>query len=399
MKILVVSQFFYPEQFRINDICREWIDLQYDVTVLTGLPNYPTGIIPPEYKGRKRRTEVIDGVKVIRSWLIPRGKGKLGLSLNYVSFAFSAAIKACFMKKEYDIVFCFQTSPVTMCLPAIIMKKRSKAPFVLYCLDQWPASLAAMNITEESLLYKILSCVSRWIYKKADRLLISSRMFENYFKKVHNIEGNVTYLPIYSEALFENLDCKKEHEGFHFVFAGNIGKMQSVDTIIKAAKLLENHNNITFHIVGDGSALTDVQELANELELGNTVFYGCLPIEKMPEFYAMADAMLVTLSKDSYITNTLPGKVQTYMAAGKPIIAAIDGETCLVMEEAGCGLCGEAMNENALAENILKFINEPQHVQIYAGNSLRYYREVFDKSRFFNVLTNIFNEVKKRGKN
>lgn len=325
MKILVVCQYYYPEQFRINDICEELVKVGNEVTVFTGLPNYPTGIVPREYKFFKKRKEKINGVNVIRNWEIGRRQGSIFRILNYCSYAISASIKAFFLPNDYDCVYVYQLSPVTMAIPGIIYKKKNNKKLHLYCLDLWPASLMTGGITKKSIFYKLMKKVSTWIYKSADTISITSEEFEKYLREELKLEKKeISYLPQYAEEMYNNTKLSDSlKESVNFVFAGNIGKAQSVKTIVMAASKVTN-KNIKIHIVGDGSSLEECKKIAKDLNLKNIIFYGRKPINEMETFYQMADAMIVTLKKDDIISMTLPGKVQSYMAASKPIIGAID---------------------------------------------------------------------------
>ena len=384
MKILVVCQNYYPEQFRITDICEELAKRGIDVSVITGLPNYPQGKIFDGYKRGKKRDETINGVKVHRCFTIARRKGAIFRFLNYYSFALSSKRYVKRLKEKYDVVLVNQLSPVMMASAGIAYKKKTGAKLVLYCLDLWPESLVAGGIQRNSFIYKHYYKVSAKIYRQCDKILITSKCFADYFKDKFGIK-DTQYLPQYAETLFSFDACKKTPDGFlDLMFAGNIGAMQSVDTIIDAARLTKDIKNLRFHIVGDGSELESVKAQAGGLD--NVFFYGKQPLDKMPEFYAKADAMLITLKKDEIISFTLPGKVQSYMAAAKPIIGAIDGETKRVIEDANCGFCGTGEDAENLAANIRKFIDCSEK-EVLAKNSRKYYDEHFAKDKFFEELT------------
>lgn len=394
MKILVVCQYYYPEPFRISDICESLVKSGHDVTVLTGLPNYPEGIVLNDYRHGKKRNETISGVKVTRCFEIGRGNGHLKLFLNYFSYALSATLKALFMKEEFDVVLVNQLSPVMMGIPAIAYKKKHHKKILFYCLDLWPDSLAAGGIKENSIIYKIFYKISKWIYKSADMILVTSSMFEEYFRNILQINtDNIKHLPQYAEDLFMQkqeadvieVAASTENKTYNFVFAGNIGDMQSVETIIKAAGELNMNGNIFFHIVGDGSKLEECKKFAGELKLKNIRFYGRRPVEDMPQFYRMADAMLITLKDNKALSYTLPGKVQSYMAAGKPIIGAINGETRLVISETACGFSCEAENYKGLADLILKFCGSDEKEQM-ATNAQKYYLENYNRDKFMTAL-------------
>lgn len=386
MKILVICQYYYPEPFRITDICESLAKEGHKVTVLTGLPNYPEGKILKEYRYGKKKHEIINGVKVLRSFEIGRGSSKFLLFLNYLSFTVSASIKALMINQKFDVVLVNQLSPVTMGIPAIVYKKKYKTKILLYCLDLWPASLSAGGIKEDSIIYKPLLKVSKWIYSSADSIAVTSSMFKEYFKSTigMNIE-NIQHIPQYAEDLFTETVEIPVNNKFNFVFAGNVGDMQSVETIVKAANELRDHNEIYFHIVGEGSKLEECRMLSHKLKLGNITFYGRKSISEMPKYYGLADAMLITLKDNNAISYTLPGKVQSYMAASKPIIGAINGETGRVIKEAGCGFCCAAEDEIELAKIILEFCNSDKK-ETMRKNSYDYYIKNYSKSNFMSAL-------------
>ena len=274
-----------------------------------------------------------------------------------------------------------------MAWPGIRYKKKYKKKLVVYCMDLWPESLEAGGIKKGSPVYKLFHWISEKTYKQADRLLVTSRTFNKYFEEEFGMNPEeIIYLPQYAEDLFSNMETdvdkeKTPNDEYNFVFAGNVGKAQSVETIIEAANLLKNKKNVKFHIVGDGSALEHCKEMAKKYELTSVIFHGRKPVEEMPKYYVMADAMLITMFDNEMISKTLPGKVQTYMAAGKPIIGAINGETRRIIEEAECGYCGKAEHPKELAYNVLKFIkcNDKMNLGILAK---RYYDKQFTKSAF-----------------
>jgi glycosyltransferase involved in cell wall biosynthesis len=393
MRISFVCQYFYPEQFRINDICFELVKQGHEITVLTGLPNYPKGVVDKEYKWFKHRREVIKGVTVIRSWLVGRGSSTKKLALNYLSFALSSSIKALFMRGNYDLVIVYQLSPITMALPAIILKKRLKKPLIIYSHDLWPESIASAGISHRSNLFKIILKLSKWIYNQADEIFTSSKLFEQYFRNLIGYQATITHVPAYAEDLFEDIKSINTNKpNINLLFAGNIGEMQSVETIIYAANKLKENPSMHFHIVGEGSSKENCMRLVEKLELANITFHGQHPLASMPHFYEMADAFLVTLKDNDIISYTLPNKVQSYMATGKPIIGAINGETRVVIEDAKCGLCGPAENFEVLAQNIA-FFAENKHLHMkYGQNSKLYYSQNFSKSIYIERLNRLLHK-------
>lgn len=399
MKILVVCQYYFPEQFRITDICETLVQKGHQVTVLTGLPNYPKGQVLDDYRRGKKRNETLNGVKVIRSFEIGRGNSRVKLFLNYFSFAVSASLKALFMKEEHDVIVVNQLSPVMMGIPAMVYKKKHNKKMLIYCLDLWPDSLAAGGVKESSIIYQLFLKISKWVYKSADSILVTSNMFKDYFQTTLGLPTtNIEHLPQYAEDLFsEKIDTKTGEikdatKGFNFVFAGNIGDMQSVETIIKAANEVLVHQNITFHIIGDGSKLEECKQLADRLGLTNVIFHSRRPVEEMQYFYSMADAMLITLKNNKALSYTLPGKIQSYMAAGKPIIGAINGETSYVIKDADCGLCCNAEDYKELAKLLLQFCDSNRKEQM-ASNAQNYYINNYSKERFIARLESTLNSL------
>ena len=395
MNILVVCQLYYPEPFRVDDVCEHLVSLGHNVTVITGLPNYPMGRIYDGYRNGQKRDEIINGVNVHRCFTIGRRNGILFRVLNYYSFAISSTLYSLRIKDDFDIVFVYQLSPVMMANAGIAYKRKHDKKMVLYCLDLWPESLISGGIKNGSLPYKIFDKISKKIYTQADEILITSRSFKQYFVEHFNIgESKIIYAPQYAEDLFSNVKNENNNkQTVDFVFAGNIGKAQDVKTIVEAAALVENEH-IRFHIVGDGSEFENVKNLSLELKLNNITFYGRRPVEEMPKFYEMADAMLI-VGKDPVIAATLPGKVQSYMAAGKPIIGAIDGETPLVINQAECGFCVAAEDVKMLAKKIDEFSRiSAEKKNLLGVNAKKYYDLHFSKKAFFEKLLNSFDSVR-----
>lgn len=396
MKILIICQHFYPEEFRINDISYELVKREHSVTVLTGLPNYPKGKIYKEYKWFKNRRQEKNGVKIKRSFLIGRGSNTIMMGINYICFIIMASLKAILMKKDFDIIYVYQISPVTMALPAILMKKIIKKPLIIHCLDQWPVSVTIGPIKKEGFLYKVLYKISKWIYSKANLITISSKSFEKYFKnELKLVDKKYIYWPSYAESNYENIQYK-ENDDFDMVFAGNIGPAQSVETIIECANVLKNQKDIKFHIIGDGLNKNACEKLCEKYNLTNVIFYGVHPVEKMPEFYSIADAFIITMVENEVVNATLPAKIQSYMLAGKAIIGAINGEVKEVLEEANCGICCDSLDYKGLSEIILKVYKDKELLDTWGKNGKRYYLENFEKDKCIIKLEEILNsEIQK----
>lgn len=389
MKILVVCQHYWPEPIYLADVCEEMARRGHTVHVITDVPNYPMGYIYPEYKHGKRREEVRNGVKITRAFTIGRRNNLVFRFLNYYSYAISSTIRAKMLKEKYDVVFTNQLSPVMMSCAALAYAKKHKVKCVMYSMDLWPASVSAGGVKEGSLIYRFFHWVSNRIYTRVDRLLITSQMFRDYFRQHFGIgDETIEYLPQYASSAFDSvLPNTETKDTVDLLFAGNVGAAQSLDTVLKAAKLLENETQLRWHIVGDGSELENLKKMTAELSLNNVVFHGRKPMEQMPQYYAMADAMLVTLTADPVISLTLPAKVQSYMAAGKPVIAASNGEIPKVIEASQCGFCANAEDADGLAEAVKTFLAHDNKAQLGA-NARAYYENHFAREKFMSKLEN-----------
>jgi len=393
MKILVVYQHYKPEPFRIHEICEDLVKRGHRVTAVVGLPDYPTGKIPKEYRFFRKRRERINGVDIRRCFEIGRRNTKIGLALNYVSYMLSASLKVLFLKHDFDVVYAYNTSPVLMAVPAMVYRAFFKTKVLLHVMDIWPACLAAMNVREGDWLYAKLKRVSRGIYRRADRLVYSSRRFQTYLKTVHHIDVPAeNYLPQFADDVFGALPAHTPSGNTELVFAGNIGRVQGVETLVQAAALLKDQP-IRWHILGNGANYDSCMALAKELMLGERViFYGRRPVEEMPKYFAMADALLVSMRNEEYVSFTLPGKVQSYMAAGKPILGSINGEAQDIIAEARCGLCAPGDDPKAFAEVVMKFIADKRRGSM-GENARRYYEAHFAKQGLMDTLEKMLKDL------
>lgn len=396
MKILVVCQHYWPEPYKLSDICEELVKRGHIVDIVTGVPNYPMGYIFKEYRNGNRRRETNNGVNIIRTFTIGRRNNLIFRLLNYISFAISSACFVRTLKNDYDVVFAYQSSPVTMSLAALLYKKRTGTNVLLYCLDLWPASLSAGGIKMGNPIYKAFKKISEKIYTSASAIAVSSLGFKNYLNQEFRIPfSRMTYIPQYAEEIYLEVKReKKSTEEINLVFAGNIGTAQSIPTIIKAAEILKNEKDIIWNIIGDGSEFQKCKRTVDELKLSNVIFYGRKSLENTLKYYEKADAMIVTLTSDENIALTLPAKVQSYMAAGKPLIVSADGAAANVVKQAGCGFCAPAEHPVKLAEIVKKFKNLNASDRKNLGEMSRnYYLNNFDKDLFFNKLEKLLYEL------
>lgn len=382
MRILVVTQYYYPEPFRIHEICKGLISRGNTVSVMTTFPNYPEGEIYADYKDKRKKYECIDGVEVYRIKSIPRGKTKIRLSLNYLSFWFEGKKKiiTLFKKKRFDIVYSYEVSPIMQVFPAIKYSQQYNIPLMLYCLDIWPECFRDSFPNERTILYKYIKHISKKIYNSATKIGVTSKSFIQYLHKECSVPyEKLLYLPQHADDVALNEDLTTvENECVDIVFTGNVGESQNMDQIVDAVKLLSDVENFKVHIVGAGSALQHTQERVNKEGLADKIiFYGKRPYKEMPKFYRLADACLLTLSNKTQTGVTIPGKLQGYMAAGKPIIASINGDAADVIKEANCGICVPADDAELLAKAMREFVCNKEKYQECGINARKYYEKYF----------------------
>lgn len=380
MKILVVCQHYYPENFQITDICEELVQRGHRVTVLTGIPNYPQGEIFKGYENGEHRYEMRNGVEIIRAKEIPRHKGLLHLGINYLSFCLFASIKALSLKRDYDVIYSYELSPILMVVPAILMKHLTGKGMFLYCCDLWPESCEAF-ISSKSMFYKIIKYFSTKIYRQSDLVGIESEDFYDYFQKTHMIPAEkLLYIPQYADSAYLEQDFNQPHEGINFVFLGNVGKAQNLDCFVEAFSRVKTDKKFKVHIVGTGSYKDTLEDLVKKKKLEDTfIFHGRHPVEEMGKFYSIADACFMGLMGTSIIGHTIPSKLQGYMAAGKTVIAAINGAAGNVIREAKCGIAVEAGNAEALADALTDFIEHKEKYKDCGENGRQYFKAHFHK--------------------
>ena len=343
MKILLVSQQYWPENWRIVDTAEELVRRGHQVTVVCGVPNDGNGNLLPEYRETKNWVQNHGGVSILRIFDHPRRRGDLNLFAKYVSFTKKATKLVSSLPGTFDLVLSNQLSPVMQIQPAIVYGKKWNKPTLVYCSDLWPESLAARGVINKGLtkpIYHHYLKVSRALYNAADRILVTSPDYLDYLHRVDLVPMiKLAYLPQYAEAIFTkkvgpHLDYQTKH---NFVFAGNIGMAQDLECLLKAAKELETNPEISIHIIGAGSDMAACQRLVARSRISNVYFHGNMPLDSMPGAYEASDALIVTLSDDSFLKYVLPGKLQSYMAYGKPILSAANGATPKIIAEAQCG--------------------------------------------------------------
>lgn len=363
-RILVVTQHFWPENFRINDIVEGFLEDGLEVDVLCGLPNYPKGEWFDGYGPHGPWEEHYGSAQVFRAREWPRkGNTSVNIFLNYISWPLYAAAALNRLPGGYDAVFCFNTSPVLMCWPAIRYAKKHKIPFTNYVLDLWPENLYSVLPVKNKLLRRIAQGVSDHLYKQADRLIaMSEPLQQRLCERTGKRKSEVAAIPQYCEDFYavpqHDTALEERFAGrFNLVFTGTFTPAQSLDMVLRA--VLEARaagaGNLHLLLVGDGMSRESLQTLAEELHAGDAVtFYGSVPAKEVPKFTTLADALLISLSDSPDLGLTVPGKLASYMAAGKPILASMNGAGFAAVQQSGGGLASPACDQHALAENMLR---------------------------------------------
>ena len=361
MRILIVTQYFWPENFRINDLALALRERAHEVTVLTGMPNYPEGRRYPGYGWFSPDSEDYHGICVIRVPSITRGAEKNGrLLLNFLSFAVSSCLLGPLRcRQKFDIVLVFQPSPITVGLPGMLMGRIKRAPVMLWIQDLWPETLAAVG--QHGVLSRIATWIASFVHRGCDLLLVQSEAFTQRLIERDITPARIRYLPNWAEDFYRQgnaeaiADPLGEFMGVRLLFAGNIGTAQSVETIIEAAQLLKHRPDIHWIIMGDGNMRKWLEEQIRLRHLEATVaLLERRPPEQMPALLSHADALLVTLRRDPVFSITIPSRIQSYLASGKSIVGALDGEGARIINEAGAGFVANAGDAAGLAQCVLK---------------------------------------------
>jgi len=407
VRVLIVSQYFWPEGFRINDVVRSLVDKGVKVDVLTGKPNYPEGAFFPGYRAWGCQIEYWGGATVYRLPLVARGKRSAWrLALNYVSFVISGLLFAPWIlrRQRYDVVFVYGVSPILQAIPALFIGWLKRLKVIVWVQDLWPESLEATGYVRNTRMLGWVEKVVRFIYRHTDLLLVQSKGFEARVSAL--APGNpVVYYPNSVDSMFcDPSDMSLPvipalDDGFAVVFAGNVGAGQAVEVIVEAAALLKDHPAIRFVVFGQGSRWDWMREQVQLRGLTNLHLPGRYPIETMPGLMQKAAALLVTLADQPIFAATVPNKVQAYMAAGRPILACLNGEGARLVAEAGAGLTVPAEDAQGLATAVLRLYQMSAEERAALGaNGRRYFKEHFDHEQLTDQLIEHFRSFSKVGR-
>ncbi len=404
--ILLISQYFYPETFRVNDMACEWVKRGYKVTVLTGIPNYPMGKYFPGYDKKHRTRETWNGVNIIRIPLIARGNSSnkllnaTGMTANYFSFVKSG--RKWIKSKEAaelkpDLIYTFEVSPMTQALIGVWYKKRYKIPHFLYVTDLWPENVESVTGIHSKVIINPIQKMVDYIYRNTDHIFTCSKSFVSRIEARGVDKNKIEYWPQYAEEFYTPMKPEGEllpRDGIlNCVFAGSVGYAQGLDILVKASESLKRDNiRVRFVIIGDGRYLDILQSKIIEADVSEYFYFiSRKPAEEISKYLAFADALLITLSKNDVFSITLPAKVQSSFACGKPIIVSADGEAQMAVEEANAGLYSDAEDLDGFVNNLKAFMSMPQSKKDeMSSNALFYARNNFDKKKQMDKLDEAF---------
>ena len=392
-----MSQYFWPENFRLNELVAELSKRGHHVTVLTGKPNYPEGYVYPEYLKNPSSFDNYEGAEIVRVPLVARGTGRMQLLINYVSFPISACLLGAWRLRgrKFDIVLSIGLSPAFANIPAGMMRWLKAAPHIMWILDLWPDTLRAVGVLKSDVLLTLVGKVVGWIYSRTDLILAQSKSFRGQILRYAPGNARIEYFPAWADEIFDDVglgcfapEIALSPHVFTVLFAGNIGEAQDFPAILAAADLLRDRADIRWVIVGDGRGSEWVErEILRKGLQENVLMIGRHSLSRMPEFFAHADALLVSLRADPIFAMTIPGKVQSYLASGLPILAMLDGEGAQIIDEAGAGLVCKASDSVALASNVVELAHaDALSLRQYGAKGRAYYEANFNRSTLVDKL-------------
>ncbi|MNK52161.1 putative glycosyl transferase [compost metagenome] len=402
LRVLVVTQYFWPENMRINDLVRDFTEKGHSVTVLTGLPNYPEGKVFDEFQSAPERFNDYFDARIVRVPMLARGKSSISLVLNYLSFFTSASVVGAYKLRgeQFDAAFVYAVSPIMAAIPALVIGRLKKTPVFVWVLDLWPETLRAVGVLKKPALLSMVGKVVSWIYNRADYLLLQSHgFFENIQKYCTKdiAPQRLVYFPSWAEDDFsasEHLSStllERDDTVFTVVFAGNLGEAQDLPAVLDAAQELADKVSVRWVIVGDGRMSDWLIQQVQSRGLGNVLLLGRHPLEEMPALFACADALLVSLKTNDVFEKTIPGKVQAYLASGRPLLGMINGEAARVIGESGAGLTCASGDAKGLADITLSLAKADASQLTAMGESgRRYYLNNYSKSFLLARLEELF---------
>lgn len=395
-RILITSLHFWPEPFRINDIAQEWVERGHNVTVLTGYPNYPEGSLYENFKRSVFKKSSHNGFRILRVPILMRGKGKISLILNYISFVITGSIWAVCSREKPDRVFIFATSPIFQAIPAIIFAKLRKIPALIYVQDLWPENVEAVFKIKSPLVIKPIESIARWVYHNAEKILVPSPRFFDAIKRFGIESSKIIFWPQHAEFISKE-PTNPTQSFFSIIYAGNIGLAQGLDTLVEAIEILSTQKisagDIQVSILGDGRYKKDLEHKIHNKKLSMYFrFLNRVSTQEVPSILSQHSVSYLSLQNSPIFNMTIPAKLQTYLGAGIPILASANGEVPRILDESHSGLHAPSGNANALAKQISLFM-EMSHKDIHQMGlrGLKYCRDHFDKKNLFDQMDEYLN--------
>lgn len=407
MRVALISQYFYPEQFSNNTIARELVLRGYDVHAFPCVPNYPEGRFFDSYSNTEKREEDWEGVRISRVYTIPRGKSALSLIMNYLTYPVAASWTLWRrLRGGADVSFVSMPSPLFQAFAGVVLRWRTGTPCVYWVQDIWPESATFTLGIRSKVVIAVLKATCGWLYRRADIVLVQSAGFVEMIARCGVPRERIRVLPNTAPPFYHPLTPEEApeyaaivpQEGFRLMFAGNIGESQDFDTLIAAAYLLRDRKELHWVVVGSGRDEDRVRGLVREKGLeDNFRFLGRYPEEAMPGLFAHADAMLVSLKDTPIFALTVPYKTQCYMACGKPIVASLNGEGARIVAEACAGVVAPASQPEALAAAIVSLLEStPQQREIYSRSARRYFEQNYSAEKVYGDLEQALSDAARK---
>lgn len=405
MRLLIVTEHYWPEQFRITDLAEGLRTRGHAVDVLTGMPSYPRGRHFEGYGPWGPYRESHRDVRLKRVPIIPRGAGRRWeLALNYASYVVTATLRVALRRRRpWDAVLVYQPSPVTTAIPALLLRTLSRIPVAIWVQDLWPESISSTGMVRKRFLVSLAGRMSNAIYRSCDRVIGQSRAFVERLASGGVDRDRLVYLPNWAEELGQVRPTAVEHgeewdHAFSVMFAGNLGRVQALDIVLEAAGLVAGDQDIHWVFLGDGGMKGWMMEQVRARGLGHVHFLDRRPSDEMPQYFSRASAMLVSLKPDPAMAMTIPSKVQSYLAAGRPILASLDGEGARIVKESGAGFASAAGEARALADNVMRMKALSDTEREAMGRAGReYYLREFDRELCLDKAERILSELAAAG--
>jgi len=384
--VLIITERFHPEEFGINDLAQAWQAKGYEVAVLTQAPSYPFDKVYEGYKNKLFQTEKWKGIKIYRVFsLMGYKKGVLLKVLNYLCFSFFASLVSLFIGGKYEKVFVYHVGPLTQAIPVVLIKKLFGKKSYIWTLDIWPDSVYAYGFKKRALSGKLLDSFVKTVYKNCETVFVSCSGFKRKIEK-YVPDAKIIFSPQWAPDDL-NFDRVTPHEslkrGFNFTFAGNIGKVQNLENVIRGFALAAKSNDqIRLNIIGNGSNLENLKRIVKEESIANVHFWGRRPLKEMPRWFEGSDVLIISLIDEPIFSLTVPAKFQAYLASGKPIYCVMKGEVADLVINNKIGLVAQPGDINDIRSGFEKFLDTPKHeLQTFGSNMKLLLRNEYNRNK------------------